>query len=37
MKEMEYWWMRINVDERDEILMIESKYWWMKINVDERE
>ena len=37
MKEMEYWWMRINVDERDEILMIESKYWWMRINVDERE
>ena len=35
MKEMEYWWMRINVDERDEILMIENKCWWKRVNVDE--
>ena len=36
MKEMEYWWMRINVDERDEILMIESKYWSIRVRIDER-
>ena len=35
MKESKCWWMRLNIDERDEILMNQNKYWLMRVNVDE--
>ena len=35
MKEIKYWWKRVNVDEKDEILMNESKYLWIKVSIDE--
>ena len=37
MKESKYLWIKVSIDERDEILMNESKYWLMRVSIDERE
>ena len=37
MKEIKNWWIKVSIDERDEILMNQSKNWLMRVSIDERE